>query len=994
MKKLLPGILLFIFFISGSVFSQSFPFRNFSSKDGLCNYSPFKIIQDKDGYIWIGTNIGLSRFDGYNFTNYYKKDGLNSNAFSGFGLTNDSVLFIANYSGGINYYKDGKFGNYEIKDFKNYQFGNILIVNDTFIVYGTNYVNIITGNTIKPLFENTTLTDISGASLSMNVQEVIYDKLSKKFVFLIGSNLYELKNNKPVKILIKNSKDISYTSLSTDNDGCIWLGSANKIYKVINYSAENIIEIPAELAGRYISKIMRDSYGNIWFYSWAGRLNCYMNGRFYDVSSKFRTDNLVVRSIYEDNQKNIWVCTQSDGVYLIYNTFLKNYGIDDGISSSKVNAICPLDGEGCLIGTYNGLNLFRDEKFERIKVIKSDNQFDNVLETKRGKDGSYVISMGVKENLNSVIPLIYKNLPLYILPGVSGYMENPSYIISGERDNMMTFYNLEKSRFSYDTMYIKSNAPVRADMVWQIEKDGDSKFIVGTINGLYIIKGKEKKSFIDNDVLSKQIIKIIPLRNGMFVVSSVKGIALLKNGDVVFTQTEGDFFDFASVRDLTIDGNNNLWIGGRGLYEIPLDSFLNNNLGSLRKYDASIGIPLVPVSSLQYNRSVNCLYVGSQNGFSVIDLNRIEDMRVPPLEIKFSKIELPDTSLYAFSDLKFEFDRNDMVIHFVSFDYGSPNSVVYEYKINDEVKWSETKVNNINFRRLSHGEYVLRVRARNAGGLRSEISEIKFEIAAPFWKTTWFYVLLVIIATGVTGFAFNKRTKHVKQKAEENLEIEKNISSLKHLALSASLNPHFIFNTLNSIQYYINEHNKEEASKYLVNFSRLIRMNLDLAGNTFIILRKELERLELYMRYEKLRFEERMEYDVKIDENIHPDKLEIPNMILQPFVENSVWHGLMNKEENGRIDINIKNNNLSIHGRTYPVVQVEIIDNGVGLESAAKHRQQNHISKGISIIRDRLKLLAPDLKDYDFIAISDRSDGIQGVIVVITLLPGQYNIIK
>ena len=138
-------------------------------------------------------------------------------------------------------------------------------------------------------------------------------------------------------------------------------------------------------------------------------------------------------------------------------------------------------------------------------------------------------------------------------------------------------------------------------------------------------------------------------------------------------------------------------------------------------------------------------------------------------------------------------------------------------------------------------------------------------------------------------------------------------------------------------------------------------MNLDLAGNTFILLSKEIERLKLYMKYEKLRFEDRLEYRINIDENIETYQLEIPNMILQPFVENSIWHGLSNREDKGIIEINISKKEKVISGINYPVIDIEITDNGIGLEESKKFKKSKHISKGVSIIKDRLNLLAPEL---------------------------------
>jgi len=168
-------------------------------------------------------------------------------------------------------------------------------------------------------------------------------------------------------------------------------------------------------------------------------------------------------------------------------------------------------------------------------------------------------------------------------------------------------------------------------------------------------------------------------------------------------------------------------------------------------------------------------------------------------------------------------------------------------------------------------------------------------------------------------------------------------------------------------------------------------MNLDSAGNTYIMLREETERLKLYLEYERLRYGENLNYNIEIDPNINPENLEIPNMILQPFVENSIWHGFQNKEKEGKIEIVISKKQKAVQDIKYQVVEINIKDNGVGLEEGKKQKKSDHISKGVSIIKERLALLKPEISGNDFIKVEDRTDGIQGVEVNITLLPGQYN---
>ena len=233
---------------------------------------------------------------------------------------------------------------------------------------------------------------------------------------------------------------------------------------------------------------------------------------------------------------------------------------------------------------------------------------------------------------------------------------------------------------------------------------------------------------------------------------------------------------------------------------------------------------------------------------------------------------------------------------------------------------------------LSPGDYNFQIRAKD-NNFTSEITSLKFTLKPPFTKTLWFYSILILIFLAIIYFIAQKRIKFIKHKADEYIKNQNSISELRHQALSASMNPHFIFNTLNSIQAYMSTHDKDEAAEYLVNFSRLIRLNLDLAGQTFIPLETEIYRLELYLKYEKIRFEDMLNYKINIVNDINMKSLLIPNMILQPFVENSIWHGILPKDEPGNISINISKENLLISKNNVPAITIDILDDGVGLNA-------------------------------------------------------------
>lgn len=186
----------------------------------------------------------------------------------------------------------------------------------------------------------------------------------------------------------------------------------------------------------------------------------------------------------------------------------------------------------------------------------------------------------------------------------------------------------------------------------------------------------------------------------------------------------------------------------------------------------------------------------------------------------------------------------------------------------------------------------------------------------------------------------------------EKLYYKSRLLALEQQTLNASMNRHFIFNALNSIQYYINTQDRISANKYLTSFAKLIRKNLDSSVNDSgtVALADELERLELYISLEHMRFQQKFDYVIEIGDNLNVDEIEIPPMILQPFVENSIWHGLLPQEQGGKIWVRIfeRGNNIVF----------EIEDNGIGIDQSRSNKTENsHHSKGMLITSGRIEIL-------------------------------------
>jgi len=176
---------------------------------------------------------------------------------------------------------------------------------------------------------------------------------------------------------------------------------------------------------------------------------------------------------------------------------------------------------------------------------------------------------------------------------------------------------------------------------------------------------------------------------------------------------------------------------------------------------------------------------------------------------------------------------------------------------------------------------------------------------------------------------------------------------LEHQSLNSSMNRHFIFNALNSIQYYMNKEDKLSAHKYLSRFAKLIRMNLDSSMSNLVPVSEEITRLDLYLQIELMRFEDKFDYTISIADDIDTESIEIPPMLLQPYVENSILHGILPGNKSGRIDIRVEHNSEQ-H------IVFSIQDNGIGIEAskAKKNDKKNpHVSRGTSITAQRIQLL-------------------------------------
>lgn len=225
-------------------------------------------------------------------------------------------------------------------------------------------------------------------------------------------------------------------------------------------------------------------------------------------------------------------------------------------------------------------------------------------------------------------------------------------------------------------------------------------------------------------------------------------------------------------------------------------------------------------------------------------------------------------------------------------------------------------------------------------------------ISTPWWKTWWFRLLVLAGIAGSILGSYQYRVSQIRKEERLRSEYEKRLTNVELSALRAQMNPHFIFNCLNSIDHYIIKNETRKASEYLNSFSRLIRLILQNSRSNYVNLRDELEALKLYMEMESLRFNHRFDYRVQVEKDLALDGIEIPPMLIQPYVENAIWHGLMHKEGKGKVELILSKNN--------GYLQCIIEDNGIGRAKAATLKSKNSTRKksmGMGITKDRMNLI-------------------------------------
>lgn len=430
------------------------------------------------------------------------------------------------------------------------------------------------------------------------------------------------------------------------------------------------------------------------------------------------------------------------------------------------------------------------------------------------------------------------------------------------------------------------------------------------------------------------------------------------------------------VDDVAFASDGGIWaVGPNGLFSI--------HESSAPLVQHFLGDPGLPYDNLSWHRITSAtdgkLYIGMANGIARIHPAKLQAQQVPR-RLVFNEIrskEKHSTRHDATVHVKF---GDPLEVRIAALGFDRPEGYRYAWRYAGSEHWTEIAEPRVVFSSLGEGDFGLEFRAGNRQGEWSDaILRLQVDVDTPFIRSSAFRWVLAAAFVVLVFALFQISVRRNRERERRAQEFSRRITELELQALRAQMNPHFLFNTLNSIKFFIIRNEPEAAADYLTKFSRLIRLILSNSKSERIPLSTELEALSLYVELERLRFGKQFEFVLQVDDTIEAEYIQLPPLIIQPYVENAIWHGLMHSKAEGRLELSI-----ALDGET---LVVHVDDNGIGREAASVIRSKTATkekSMGMDITRNRLRVSsfgrAGRVEVYDY---NPDRDGRTGTLVTL-----------
>lgn len=901
-----------LFFLIWS-FSFSQQYTNYTTQDGLPSNHVYKLTQDYKGIIWFATDKGLVKYNGSTFKTFTTKDGLATNDIWNILPTKDDKLWFLSKTSSLGYIKNDSVYNFK-SDKKDEIFYPI------FTSHLANEVILTSPSKSHRLIDNQWKTVLENKFRSDNF--FLYVKHSNikniELIYPLDSIKIHTKSNESKEFKFKNGlSSIHKRGQITDS---LFYFIDNKSYHILNLSTQQLhSKTFKEQLNVESVKYSRINLVN-------NKLQITGNGfvgvldKDFNIKNRFDfPEALEAHFGLIDNSGSIWLSSFNNGVYQISKSQKENRYY---LQNDKILDLKSVNNK-LLINVFNKGFFHYNIKDKTLNpYVTQDDFFFDANFIQQTNTEYFLSKTSIYSKTKSKISKKQYAIDLEAESDIFRqfvYFNNTIYAVFSTG-----IAKLDSKTFHVEEEYYQNG--ITQILLFK------NRLLIATNNGLKELKDSNIETVrFKNEKFNKSILSLTKTKNQIVVNTDGFG-SYITNLETIAPLQKSEFL----IVNNAYSNNNSIWlatVSGVLQYDKTDQEYQYS-----KTFDTSNGLPTNQVNTVFVED--NTLIVGTNSGLISIPLmakatNQFIDIYVD--EIYFNDNKISNKAYFKFQD------NNSLNVTVSTIDFSNDKGkTTFQYKLNPiQNQWTVSNTSLINFNNLKPDKYTLVIKKNDKEKL------FQFTIQPLWWQTLWFKTLLGCLITTLLVSTVWKVSQQIQKKKDQKLIQEKQLSEIQLKALRSQMNPHFVFNSLSAIQYYINENNYEASEQYLVKFSKLIRQFFELSKQNEITLKDEINLLKSYLEIEKLRFKDRLDFEIFCDENINTNKVKIPTMLLQPIVENAVNHGVFNKVENGKVTLKFN----QIDEQT---IKVKIIDDGVGFENTKTEKNKH---KSSIVISDRIKFL-------------------------------------
>lgn len=938
-----------IIFFNYNAFAQNVVIKHFGVNEGLPSSETYYVTKDSKGYLWVATDAGVVKYDGYKFKSYSTRNGLPDNTVFKIHEDSKSRIWFSSYSGRFSYYDSNTDSIIEIpanteliKTIKTLPLEFAFDDSDTLFVSVDNkgYLKIF-----PPFYDK--FEHIKYSYDCVFLKYVTNDKIisGKNFVnsFPLMESIplvYDVskKNNGRSVLKLGTIKEFgSFVSVVSKKEK-LYLSTYKKIYSIQNNQLNEIKHDTPENIIDINSINITDT--KLWVNTI--KFGTYVFEKQFSKSLNL-LNNYSVSCVLDDKDDGIWISTLEDGLFHVPDLGFNYLDKSAGLTANKILSIEEnKEGLYCLTSDYNFQSYdINSDEINEVNFLKQPYWGLKKLGDIYVVYGSPSFITGNDFKIKAEITCIVNSEKQVIKIKDVDFFDHQNFLAASGGGLYLVDKNTGKA------IMLQSGLP----NIFSICNTPNGVYL-GTKSGVYLYNKKACVFLGDNNTLFKSRVEDIHFVNGnLYFATRGNGVLILKaNGDVLqFNQNNGLASDI--VRCLTSDENLNVWVGtNRGITKL---SYTGNNMFKVISFNLANGLVSSEINKIIIKNGH--MFFATNKGLGKVSLsNVLYGKSKIPVNIESVLINNQIYNLKSTGSL--DYNQNMIVVNYKGLRVINSGNILYKYRLAGlDTNWVYTNNTTVQFTTLPPGNYKFEVYAINSESNASILpATFQFTINKPFWKTWWFIFGSLFLLSITLYFLYLNKIKSVKKKEQEKAMAMRAQVESELKALRAQMNPHFIFNAINSIQSFVLKNESKIAQSYLTKFARLIRLVLENSKHNFISLSNEIESLNLYIELEALRSSFSFDFKISANDNINADLVSIPPMLLQPYIENAILHGLN--------PLVLRKGNLVVvfsrdeKGRLKCVIE----DNGIGRNKAMEIKRKkdlNRKSMGMEVTGDRIHLL-------------------------------------